>query len=337
MTPLPDGVATAPGAGAPEAGAWARRVPVAQPFDAASALATLVAHAVPGVDRVVRSDAARGEVARLVETRSGTTAVTVRLTPEEIEVRGSGPAADEVRALVARWFDADADLATVHAVLGADPVLAPLLAARPGLRVVGHPSGFEAAVTTVLGQQVSLAACRTFAGRLAAAYGRPGAAAAASGETADLRLFPDPGTLAGAQAAELQAAVGITGARTRTLLALATACADGLTLEPDTAGDPAALADTRARLLALPGIGPWTVDYLSVKVLGDRDGFVPGDLVLRKALGGIDARAASATARAWAPVRAYALFHLWTHTAYRPPREGRDTGRRTTTDGRQDP
>ncbi|GAA3221716.1 DNA-3-methyladenine glycosylase family protein [Oerskovia jenensis] len=309
---LPDGAATLPGAGAPEAVAWTRRVAVAQPFDAASALATLVAHAVPGVDRVDRSDAAHGEVTRLVETRSGTAAVTVRLTPEEIEVRGSGPDADEVCAVVARWFDADADLATVHTVLGADPVLAPLLAARPGLRVVGHPSGFEAAVTTVLGQQVSLAACRTFAGRLAAAYGRDADVAGSDG----LRLFPDPDTLAGAQAAELQSAVGITGARTRTLLALATACADGLTLGPGTAGDPATLADTRARLLALPGIGPWTVDYLSVKVLGDRDGFVPGDLVLRKALGGIDARAAARASEVWSPVRAYALFHLWTHTAY---------------------
>lgn len=314
MTSLPDGVATVPQTGTPEVGvgSWTRRVPVVGPFDAASALATLVAHAVPGVDRVDRSDPARGEVTRLVETSAGAVAVTVRLTPDALEVRGDGGDPDAVRALVARWFDADADLATVHTVLGADPVLAPLLARRPGLRVVGHPSGFEAAVTTVLGQQVSLAACRTFAGRLAAAYGREPGVAGADG----LRLFPDPDMLAGAQAAELQSAVGITGARTRTLLALAAACADGLALGPDVADDPAALADTRARLLALPGIGPWTVDYLSVKVLGDRDGFVPGDLVLRKALGGIDARAAARTAEAWSPVRAYALFHLWTHTAY---------------------
>ena len=199
----PDGVALAAQPGAPGAGAWSRHVPVVQPFDAASALATLVAHAVPGVDRVERTDVGRGEVTRLVETRSGTGAVTVRLTPEEIEVRGSGADPEEVCALVARWFDTDADLATVHTVLGADPVLAPLVAQRPGLRVVGHPSGFEAAVTTVLGQQVSLAACRTFAGRLAAAYGRRHGAAAASGQAADLRLFPAPGTLAGASAAEL--------------------------------------------------------------------------------------------------------------------------------------
>ncbi|KZM34070.1 DNA-3-methyladenine glycosylase family protein [Oerskovia enterophila] len=311
MTPVPDGVTTVPQVGAPadRAGSWTRHVPVVRPFDATSAIATLLAHAVPGVDRV---DAGRGEVTRLVETGSGTVATTVRLTPDVLEVRGDGGDPDAVRALVARWFDADADLATVHTVLGADPVLAPLLAERPGLRVVGHPSGFEAAVTTVLGQQVSLAACRTFAGRLAGAYGREGDVAGADG----LRLFPDPDALAGAQAAELQSAVGITGARTRTLLALAAACADGLVLGPQVADDPAALADTRARLLALPGVGPWTVDYLSVKVLGDRDGFVPGDLVLRKALGGIDARAAARTAEAWAPVRAYALFHLWTHTAY---------------------
>ncbi|MHA7132802.1 DNA-3-methyladenine glycosylase family protein [Oerskovia turbata] len=307
MSARPDGVAPAAHAGSPEA--WTRHVPVTQPFDAAAALATLVAHAVPGVDHV---DPHRGEATRLVEARSGAVAVTVRLTPEAIEVRGSGPDADEVCALVSRWFDTDADLSTVHAVLRADPVLSPLLDQRPGLRVVGHPSGFEAAVTTVLGQQVSLAACRTFAGRLAATHGRPVDVPGADG----LRLFPDPGALAGVDPDELRSAVGITRARTRTLLALADACADGLTLGPRVAEDPAALADTRARLLALPGIGPWTVDYLSVKVLGDRDGFVPGDLVLRRALGGVDARAAERASRAWSPVRAYALFHLWTAVAY---------------------
>ncbi|MEK8229166.1 hypothetical protein NKG05_29450 [Oerskovia sp. M15] len=176
---------------------------------------------------------------RLVETAAGISAVTVRLTAQALEVRGSGPDADEICALVARWFDADADMATVHAVLGADPLLArcsrPARAARrrAPVRIRGRdhdrprPAGLARRVPDVRW-------------RLAAAYGRE-----ADAGDPGLSGCSHTGRPGGRVGGELQNAVGITGARTRTLLALAADCADGLTLGPTVAGDLAALADTR--------------------------------------------------------------------------------------------
>lgn len=104
-----------------------------------------------------------------------------------------------------------------------------------------------------------------------------------------------------------------TTTRARAVVALARAVADGLDL---TAG---AGAEVRAVLLAIPGIGPWTVEYLAVRVLGDRDAFPSGDLVLQRALGVTSAREADRIAESWRPWRAYALLHLWTHASYDPP------------------
>jgi 3-methyladenine DNA glycosylase/8-oxoguanine DNA glycosylase len=171
------------------------------------------------------------------------------------------------------------------------------------LRVIGYPDGFEAAVTTVLGQQVSVAACRTFAGRLVKRFGKPG--------PGGLTIFPTAESIAASTPAELQSIVGLTGARSRSLHALAEACAGGLMI-----GRNSDSVELRRDLIALPGIGPWSVDYLAVRALGDRDAFVSSDLVLRRALGKISAREAEVLSRAWSPVRAYALFHLWTQAAY---------------------
>jgi AraC family transcriptional regulator of adaptative response / DNA-3-methyladenine glycosylase II len=164
--------------------------------------------------------------------------------------------------------------------------------------VIGDPDGFEAAVLAVLGQQVSLGAGRTFGGRAVAAFGEPG--------PAGLLSFPTPQALAGADPVDLQSAIGITHSRARTLHVLATACADGLRITAD--GDHLAI---RRELLALPGIGPWTVDIIAVRGLADRDAFPAGDLVLRKAMGVSTPVAAAAIAAGWSPYRAYALFQLW--------------------------
>jgi 3-methyladenine DNA glycosylase/8-oxoguanine DNA glycosylase len=232
----------------------------------------------------------------------------------------AGPDAGEARELdgrTTRGLDLDTDLAPVNASLRRDPVLAPLVSARPGLRIVGYLTHFEAAATTVLGQQVSLAAARTFAGRLVAAFGADG--------PGGLRLFPEPGTIAALDPEELRAAVGVTRARARTVhsVAAALAAASAPVPAPVPAGRPPGhgIGDggfplSRAELLALPGIGPWTADYLAVRAAGDRDAFAPGDLVLRRALGGITAREAAARAERWRPYRAHALFHLWTAAAY---------------------
>ncbi|WP_243789733.1 DNA-3-methyladenine glycosylase [Saccharopolyspora gloriosae] len=279
------------------------RLDTAGPFAVHSAMASLAAHAVPGAERVDRD--AR-TVTRLLKLPGGPTEVTATLADDHVELAADFATADDV-AVAARVtrhrLDLDADVERIDAVLAADSSLRPLVHARPGLRVIGHVDGFEAAISTVLGQQVSLAAARTFTGRLIAAYGTP--------HPCGLTEFPGPGVLAGVAGEELRAAVGITRARTRTLHALAEAFADGLVLHPG--GDT---ERQRRELLALPGIGPWTVEYLALRAFGDRDACPAGDLVLRRALGADTAAEAHARAHAWSPYRAYGVFHLWTETAY---------------------
>ena len=270
-------------------------------LDPVAILGSLAAHNVPGAEW---TDAATFSHSRLVRGPRGLLAVTLQFDRAgidlEVAIDDSDPserAAEfrEITEIVRRWFDLEADLGPIREALGRDTLLAPLVAARPSLRVIGSPDRFQSAVTTVLGQQVSLAAGRTFAGRLVEAFGEPG--------PNGLRSFPRPAALAAADPEVLRAAVGLTGARARTVLALSQAWADA-GHEPDP-----------HELLAIPGIGRWTVDYLSVR-FGDRDGFTPGDLVLRRALGGITPREAEARSEGWRPFRAYALVHLWTATAY---------------------
>ena len=139
-----------------------------------------------------------------------------------------------------------------------------------------------------------------------AAYGTP---------LDSLVAFPDPHVLAAAGPDAIRAVTGVTGARARTVHALAAALADGLDLDAAaTAAGPA--QEAHAELLALPGIGPWTADYVALRVFGDSDAFLPSDLVLRRALGNVPAREAAARAQAWRPWRGYALLHLWTHEVF---------------------
>jgi 3-methyladenine DNA glycosylase/8-oxoguanine DNA glycosylase len=181
--------------------------------------------------------------------------------------------------------------------------------ARPHLRVPGSTDAFETAVLVVLGQHVSLAAGRVFAARLVAAHGT---------QLGEARAFPEPGVLAVLDPSSLRGAVGITGARARTVVAIAGAVADGsLPLRAASAADP---AQTRRALLALPGVGPWTADLVALRALREPDVFLPGDLVVRTALGGVTAKAAETMADAWRPHRSLAVLHLWTHHAIDPPR-----------------
>ncbi|NAZ74156.1 3-methyladenine DNA glycosylase 2 [Kineococcus sp. T13] len=270
----------------------------------------LLAHALPGAERHADGvhtrtfPTAAGPVVADVDlgTAPRCEQVVVRLVAPG-EVAGAERVVDEVAARVRRWLDLDGPHAAAEAALGADPRLGDLVAARPGLRVPRTVVGAETAVCTVLGQQVSLAAARTFAGRLVAAWGAPVAAG--------LAAFPLPAALAAAGPDAIRAATGVTGARARTVHALAAALADGLDLDA-AAGDPRAAAAAHAALLALPGIGPWTADYVALRVFGDSDAFLAGDLVLRRALGGVGAKEALALAERWRPWRGYALLHLWT-------------------------
>jgi AraC family transcriptional regulator of adaptative response / DNA-3-methyladenine glycosylase II len=206
-----------------------------------------------------------------------------------------------------RLCDLDADPSAADAALASDPLLEALVLAAPGRRVPGCVSGDELAIRAVLGQQVSVAGAVTAAARLTAICGEPLERPAG----AVTHLFPSA-----AAVAELDPAVlTMPRARARAVVGLAAALAGG-DLVLDGGADR---AEARERLLALPGIGEWTADYIAMRALRDPDAFLPGDLGVRHALDrlGRDSTPAAATSAAdnWRPYRAYALQHLWASLA----------------------
>lgn len=215
------------------------------------------------------------------------------------------PVLPYVVARLRALFDLDAMPAAIAEQLGADPLLRPLLQRLPGLRVPGAFEVFETAVRAVLGQQVSVAAATTLAGRLVARFGRPVQVASAGLE----RVFPDAATLAAATVEEV-AAIGLPAARASTLIELARAISSGrIDLQKPTAATREA---ELAALQDLPGIGPWTAQYLAMRALHDPDAFPAGDLGLRHALSIDNAKARVDRAAPWRPFRAYAVMYLWT-------------------------
>ncbi len=271
------------------------------PYDWPQVRAFLAARALPGIERVD----AQG-YARTVATEGGHAIVGVRpLRGEnalELRVRGAPPEAlFPLSSAARRAFDLAADPGRITRALRADPLLAPLVKARPGLRIPGAWDPFECAVRAVLGQQVSVAAARTFAARLVSRVG-PRIAGGAAGLT---HLFPAPAALATADLDGL----GLTGARVRALRALARAVAEGAV----DFGAP--VEDVTAALAALPGVGAWTAQYVALRALGEPDAFPAADVVLRRvaAAGGapLTVRALESRAEAWRPWRGYAVAHLW--------------------------
>jgi AraC family transcriptional regulator, regulatory protein of adaptative response / DNA-3-methyladenine glycosylase II len=276
-------------------------LPFRAPLAAGALLAWLAARAVPGVEEV------DGEVyRRSLRLPGGPGVVELAFDAESVrcrlwltDARDGAAAAERCR----RLFDLDADPGVVAEHLGADPLLGPLVRAAPGLRVPGAVDGGELAVRAVLGQQVSVPAARTGAGRLVAEHGE----ALARARGAVTALFPAPAALGALDPVRL----AMPQARARALVGLCRALAEGeLRLDPG-----ADRAEARRRLLALPGIGPWTAGYVAMRALGDPDVFLVEDLGVRHALsrlgGPDDARAARALAAAWAPWRSYASQHLW--------------------------
>jgi len=208
-------------------------------------------------------------------------------------------------ARVRRLLDLDADPQAVDEVLAGQPALTGLVARRPGLRSPGAVDGFEMAVRAVVGQQVSVAGACTLLGRLVAAHGRP-----AFEGNPDWWLFPEPEAIAALDPATLP----MPRARGRSLVALAAAMASrALVLGPGSDR-----AETRAALLRLPGIGPWTADYLLMRALGDPDVYLGSDLGIRQALARL-ADGSTLDPGATAPWRSYLTHHLWATLGDRQP------------------
>ncbi|HEU5082643.1 MAG TPA: AlkA N-terminal domain-containing protein [Acidimicrobiales bacterium] len=266
------------------------RLPVRAPFDGAALLDWFASRSVQGLDEVVD-----GTYRRRVAVGDRTGSIVLRPSADAVSLTVDLPPDTNLGTLVGgarRAFDLSADPAAVDAHLGADPLLAPLVAARPGMRVPGAWSGFEAGVRAVVGQQISVAAARTVLGRVVAAHGTGGA-------------FPEPEQLVAAPLEEL----GIIGQRADTIRRLADAVlGDDVVL--DGSVDHGTLVSS---LVALRGIGPWSAEYIALRI-GEPDAFPAGDLHLRRVLGTTNDRDAIARAEAWRPWRAYAAMHLWQTT-----------------------
>ena len=282
------------------AGTIALRLPHRAPLWPDSLLGHLAATAVPGVEewrdgayrRTLRLPHGHGTVA--LSPAVGHVACRLALT----DLRDLAPAVARCR----RLLDLDADPVAVDALLAEDDVLCPWVARAPGRRVPRTVDEQELALRAVLGQQVSTAAARTHAARLVKAVGDE----ITDPEGGLTHLWPTAEAVAGVDPEVLR----LPRARRATVLRLARALADG---EVDL--DPGAdRARARAQLHALPGIGPWTVETVAMRALGDPDAFLPGDLgvvVAARGLGLGEGRALLARAARWAPYRAYAVQHLW--------------------------
>jgi AraC family transcriptional regulator of adaptative response / DNA-3-methyladenine glycosylase II len=288
-------------------GGLSLRLPARAPFDAAPTLSFLAMRAIPGVEEVLD-----GAYRRSFTLDGRPAVLTVTARPDGVELRLPGHAAaavPRVLARVSRLFDLDADAGAIKAWLARDARLARALRGRV-VRVPGAFDGFEAGVRALLGQQVSVAAARTLAGRLVATCGEP----LAEPDGSLTHVFPTPTAVASTPLERF----GLTRARAAALRGFAAAIADG-SLDLGAFRD---LDDAVSSLTALPGIGDWTAQYLAMRALGEPDAFPAGDLGVRQALQRAPARGGSGKlpseretrerAERWRPWRAYAVLALWT-------------------------
>jgi AraC family transcriptional regulator, regulatory protein of adaptative response / DNA-3-methyladenine glycosylase II len=278
------------------------RLGLRPPFDGGGVLRWLAARAVGGVEEV-----SGGVYRRTLRLPGGAGVVTLVPAGDHVAaaLRLDAEAdRDDAVARCRHLLDLDADPRAPAGALARDPALAPLVAARPGLRAPGTVDPAESAVRAVLGQQVSLAAARTLARRLVEACGPPLAAP----DGALTHVFPGPEAIADEA---VLAEVGMPRTRRRTLYALCSRLAAG-DLVLDHGADPAAV---REDLLAIPGIGPWTADYILLRALRDPDTLPAGDLGLQRSARALglpaDAAGLAAYAERWRPWRRYAAHHLW--------------------------
>ncbi|HYP07916.1 MAG TPA: AlkA N-terminal domain-containing protein [Bryobacteraceae bacterium] len=255
-------------------GSYRFRLLYRPPFDWEAILGFLQARAIPGVESV-----ADGAYRRSIDLGGVPGRIEVRHANDALQLRIEFP---DPKALfliverVRRIFDLAADPFPIEQQLRADPLLAARLERRPGLRVPGAWDEFELSVRAVLGQQISVKAASTLAGRIAQRFGSP---------FGDDVVFPTREALANAPIEEC----GVIGKRAETIRALARA---------DRAGP-------------IPGIGPWTTEYIAMRASGNPDAFPAGDLILQRAASCKTARELENRAETWRPWRAYAAIHLW--------------------------
>jgi AraC family transcriptional regulator of adaptative response / DNA-3-methyladenine glycosylase II len=275
------------------------------PYDWTATLSYLRKRAIPGVEHV-----SADQYSRTIEIdgTSGTVVVT-HAQPNALRARICCPKLAALPAVIARLrrlFDLTADPDAIGAHLSLDPMLAPLVAMRPGLRVPGAWDGFELAVRAILGQQITVSAASALTGRLVEAHGKLiRAGAAAAGLT---HLFPSPRTLAAADLRKL----GIPTQRATAVTSLSAATAT----DPSIFSARHSLEEAVLRLRSVRGIGEWTAQYIAMRELREPDAFPAADLGLLRAMAEVGGRRLTerellVRAQCWRPWRAYAAHHLW--------------------------
>ena len=287
------------------------------PYDFTAMLDFLRGRALPGVESVDEHS-----YARMVGSADSPGWLRVSAWPNgehalKLELRGV-PSTELLQIVnrLRRMFDLDADPHAIASALSVDARLRPLLKKRPGLRLPSGWDGFEIAMRAIIGQQVSVAAARTFTARLAQAFGEPLPVDFAPGLS---HLFPAPEALADADLSR----IGLTRTRADTVRTVARAVLDG---RVDFRSERT-LEDFVMRWVALPGIGPWTASYIAMRALGHPDAFPADDLVLQKAVPTdgerMTAKALTACAEAWRPWRAYAVMQVWKDSMAAPKKGSR--------------
>lgn len=275
-------------------------LPYRRPFDWDGLLDFIGARAIAGVEAVVDGSYRRSACLRQgrrrpegwyeVRPAARQAALELRIAPELL------PATEEIKARVRAQFDLDHDPRALGGALDGVPGY------RPGIRLPGSFDGFEATVRAILGQQITVAAAGTLAGRLARELGE---AVATPWPELD-RSFPEPQVLAASDADTL-GRLGVVRTRSGAIRALAQACARGqIRLAPG-----AGVEATLAALLAIRGIGEWTAHYAAMRALGWADAFPAADYGVKLALGVAKPAEALRLAEAWRPWRAYAVMCLW--------------------------
>ena len=274
------------------------------PYDWKGVLAFLAARALKGIEHV--TDGSYARTVQLGEAK-GWIKVTQSKKTHVLMVEFTHSLTPVLPALLSRvraLFDLNArpDLIAKH--LSRDARLASAVKASPGMRVPGAFNGFEMGLRAILGQQVTVKAATTIAGRFVEAFGEPIVTPSAELH----RLSPAPARIAAASIDDI-ARHGIVAARARSIIALAAAQGSGaLCLDGGAHHHP---DDSIKRLTELPGIGQWTAHYIAMRALHWPDAFPKEDIAVRNNLGGVTAKEAEVLSQAWRPWRSYAVMHVW--------------------------